>query len=152
MPGIDPFQLAGVDIDKANLASTIFSSSVFGKYGAIPFYCPAVMTVAGTTTYDLWPTTSGVPFPEGILVTRVRGIMRGAGAGGMTLVLQHYALSTGTGTAISDTISLAALADQDTFEEAKLNDGQMYIPPGDTLRIVTANDPLTWVFVEAIKI
>ena len=151
MPGINPFQLAGVDFDKLANSGTI-PSSAFGAYGSIPFICPAVKTISGTTTYDVWPVTTGNPFPEGIVVTRFRGIMRGAGAGGMTIKLQLYRKSNSTAYDITDTISLAALADTDTFEEAKLNDSYMFLVPGDSLRIVTAANPLTFCYAEAIKI
>lgn len=134
MAGIDPFALAG-------------SHTV---YGSVPLITPIQRTVSGTTTYNIWDSANGCPFKDGFAVSRFRGIMRGAGGGGMTI--QLFRVVSGTATAITDLIDLSGLADQDTFEEARINDAQMGINYGEGLRIVTAGNALTYAWVEGIKV
>jgi hypothetical protein len=118
-------------------------------YGSIPFLTPGVATVAGTTEYYVWDKGPGCPFYRGCTVIALRGLMTGAGGGGMTVRL--YRVRDGTAVAITDAISVAALSDGAPFTEGTIDDAYMTLLRGDNLKIVTVNDPLTLVTVECAK-
>ncbi len=102
----------------------------------------AVQTEAGTSSYQLFP--GGAPFE--LRVTRVRGIMTGAGAALDTVVVNNNA-----GSAISNTIDVSALSDTDTFEEMQINDANWDIAKGQNLTVVTVSGALAYVMVEFMR-
>ena len=99
-------------------------------------------TVAGTSSYQLFP--GGATYP--LRVTRVRGIMTGAGASSDTVVVNNHA-----GSAICNTIDVSALSDTDSFEEAQINDANWDIERGQNLTLVTASGALAYVIVEFMR-
>ena len=113
----------------------------------VPFLI-GLRTVASTTDYDLFDA-NGAPFP--FRITRAWGHMLGAAGAGDTVLLQR--VSAGTTTSISDTVDLgaAALADQDTFDFAQLNDAAWLIQPGDGLQVTSASDALTELYLLCVR-
>lgn len=99
----------------------------------------AVQTVAATSSYSLF--SGGAPFA--LRVTRVRGIMTGAGAAADTVVVKDE-----SDNAISNTIDVSALSDKDTFEESSIDDAYWDIDKGEDLKVVTASGALAYVMVE----
>jgi len=112
------------------------------QWGVIPFRVD-VTTDTSATSFKVFP--SGAPFT--CRVIGFEGIMQGAGAGGMTIVLNSNA-----GTAITDSISLAALPDQAKWDCATINDAQWTVNKGDVLSVVTATSPLTRASVILVRV
>lgn len=110
-------------------------------YGAVPGIV-AVQTDTTSSTYQLFP--GGCPWA--IRVTRVRGIMTGAGASSDTVTVQD-----GDGNAISNTIDVSALSDKATFEESSIDDAYWDINKGENLKVVTESSALAYVIVEFFR-
>ncbi len=113
--------------------------AALGDYWGGVLSVVAVQTVAATSSYQLFP--GGAPFA--LRVTRVRGVMTGAGASSDTVVIKDHAAN-----AISNTIDVSALSDKDTFEETSIDDLYWDIEKGENLTVVTASGALAYVMVE----
>lgn len=126
--GISPFDLAPEATSDVSLPP---------QWGVVQFVVNVITDTTGTS-FKVFP--SGAPFA--CRVVGLQGIMQGAGAGGMTLVLNDNA-----GNAITDSISLAALPDRAVFDAAAINDARWLVNKGDVLAVVTATSPLTYTSV-----
>jgi len=111
-----------------------------GVYGGLAFWL-GKQTAAGTSSYQLFP--NGNPFPRSVRVLGMMGIMSGAGAAGDTVQLQD-----GSSNAITEAVSVAALSDQDKWDASVIDNAYYQIKPGDNLKIVTASDALSEVWVQ----
>ena len=105
--GIYYESLAGAD------APISAAGEAAGNAGVVTAKVP-IYLYAGTTTYNVFP--SGVGAPCTTAVVGFGGVMSTAGVGGMTIQIQ-----TSAGVAISNAISLAALAQWGTFQASSLN-------------------------------
>lgn len=113
------------------------------QVGGVPFK-RGQTTVAGTTTYDLWP--DGCPYAY-VRVLGMSGVMTGAGGAGDTVQLQD-----GSGNAITEAVPVNALSDKDKWDASVIDDAYHTIKKGEKLKIVTASDALSEVYVELLHI
>ena len=96
--------------------------------------------IAGTATYRLYDANA----PKRFRVIRVWGVMTGAGGAGDTVVVNDGANN------ITNVVSVAALADQDVWDAVQIDDAQHTVDKGGSLRVVTASDALSIVYIECI--
>lgn len=106
-----------------------------------PTFVFSAQTDASTSAYVL---VDRAPFAFRVL--GVSGRMTGAGGAGDTL-----AVTDGTN-AITDTVDVSALSDQDGFSVQTVDDAYWDIPKGGKLQLNTASGALAFVTVECMRI
>lgn len=111
-----------------------------GLYG-IPFVI-VVPCTASTSTYTLFSSDA----PKRFRVFSVNGVMTGAGGALDTVVVNNGS------SAITNTIDVSALQDQDTFVAAKINDANWQVNKNGSLNVVTVSGALATLYINCLWI
>lgn len=98
--------------------------------------------VAATSTYTIFSSDA----PKRFRVFDVTGVMTGAGGALDTVVVNNGS------NAITNTIDVSALADQDTFVAAKINDTNWQVNKNGSLSVVTVSGALCTIYINCVWI
>ena len=131
-----------------SLAGTDSPVSAAGEAAGNTGICTAKVPIflyAGTTSYNVFPVSVGAPCTSAVV--GFGGIMGVAGAGGMTIQLQ-----TSAGVAITNAISLAALAQYGTFLASSINYANGTANLEGNFLVVTVGSVVGVCYVEVMRV